>query len=71
MLILDNYSSHISAAKIETFTNVMIRFFQPNLTSVIQPCDAGIIFSFKSHYRRFFLIKMEEKSLELLNQKHH
>ena len=31
-----------------------INFFEPNLTSFIQPLDAGIIRCFKAHYRKHF-----------------
>ncbi|KIN93542.1 hypothetical protein M404DRAFT_56231, partial [Pisolithus tinctorius Marx 270] len=34
--------------------NVCLEFFKPNMTSFIQPCDAGIICCFKAHYRRQF-----------------
>ena len=35
--------------------NTTIKFLPPNTTSRLQPCDAGIIASFKAHYRRKFV----------------
>ncbi|KIK12672.1 hypothetical protein PISMIDRAFT_75227, partial [Pisolithus microcarpus 441] len=34
--------------------HVQLEFFLPNLTSHVQPNDAGIIHSFKAHYRQSF-----------------
>jgi hypothetical protein len=50
-LTVDNFSGHEFAYKP---TNVLLVFFKPNLTSFIQPLDAGIIRCFKAHYRRAF-----------------
>lgn len=35
--------------------HVEIAYLDPNTTSVLQPCDAGIIHAFKCHYRRAVL----------------
>ncbi|KAG0148984.1 hypothetical protein CROQUDRAFT_40446, partial [Cronartium quercuum f. sp. fusiforme G11] len=32
-------------------TNIHIYFIPPNLTSHLQPCDAGLIATWKSHYQ--------------------
>ena len=32
--------------------NITVIFFDPNATSVIQPCDMGVIAAFKAYYRR-------------------
>lgn len=45
LLLLDNCSSHVVDESI--LTNVKVHFFPPNTTSHLQPCDAGIIWSFK------------------------
>ena len=53
LLILDNCPSH----KIDglVLSNVDVHFLPPNTTSKIQPMDAGIIMSFKRHYRHLHI----------------
>lgn len=34
-----------------------MEMFKPNMTSFIQPLDAGIIRCFKAHYRRIFCLR--------------
>ena len=54
-LTVDNAPSHIfNASKL---TNVEVMFLDPNMTSHIQPMDAGIIWAFKAHYRRLFILQ--------------
>ena len=36
-------------------TNITIKYLPPNTTSHLQPCDQGIINSFKSQYRKLYL----------------
>lgn len=50
LLLLDNCPSH----KIDglALSHVDVLFLPPNTTSKLQPMDAGIIMSFKRHYRR-------------------
>jgi hypothetical protein len=57
MLILDNFSAHPNA---ELFVkdNVLAVYLPPNCTSLVQPLDQGILWSFKSHYKGVFLCKM-------------
>ncbi len=50
LLVLDNASSH-KAVGVE-LTNIRVLMLPPNTTSCLQPMDAGIIASFKTHYRR-------------------
>jgi hypothetical protein len=50
LLILDNASSH-KAVGVE-LTNVRVLMLPPNTTRNLQPMDAGIIASYKTHYRR-------------------
>lgn len=53
-LLIDNFSGH----KIPfTPRNIQIVFFEPNLTSFVQPLDAGIIRCFKAYYRRQFCLR--------------
>ncbi len=50
-LLIDNATGHnLSTIVTKELTNVKIHYFLPNCTSHLQPCDAGIIKSFKSHY---------------------
>jgi len=53
-LFLDNFSGHTISYEP---TNVRLEFFEPNMTSFVQPCDAGIIRCFKALYRRNFCIR--------------
>ncbi|CAB5357059.1 unnamed protein product [Rhizophagus irregularis] len=50
LLLLDNCSSHKLTGLTLQYTDV--HFLPPNTTSKIQPMDAGIIMTFKKHYRR-------------------
>ncbi|GBB97721.1 hypothetical protein RclHR1_03050010 [Rhizophagus clarus] len=40
---------------VELTTNIEIKFLPPNTTAHLQPCDKGIINSFKAHYRKLLL----------------
>ncbi|SJK99922.1 uncharacterized protein ARMOST_03233 [Armillaria ostoyae] len=48
LLTLDNFRGHFIAY---TPRNTKLEFFKPNMTSYVQPLDAGIIHCFKAHYR--------------------
>jgi hypothetical protein len=52
--LLDNFSGHEISYKP---TNIKLEWFAPNLTSYVQPLDAGIIRCVKAHYRRAFCIR--------------
>src|SRR5882757_6817021 len=52
-LTLDNFSGH--KIKYQPQCIILI-YFQPSLTSHIQPLDARIICSFKVHYKRQFCL---------------
>ena len=58
VLLVDNCPGH----KIDNIEHrldyVRVVFLPPNTTSVIQPCDAGIIQAFKSSYQRMMLRKL-------------
>ena len=51
LLFVDNCPAHPRLK----YTNIELVFFPPNTTSVLQPCDQGIIRSFKSKYRSFLI----------------
>ena len=64
IMILDNTSSHVvSFAKVGKsygfstleLTNMVLVFLPPNVTSVVQPLDQGIITSFKIQYKNELL----------------
>ena len=50
MLLVDNASCH-TAPENMSLTNISVKFFPPNVTSLIQPLDQGIIRAVKCHYR--------------------
>jgi hypothetical protein len=65
LLLVDNASSHNTDL---TFSNIRIHFLPPNTTSILQPCDAGIIRSFKCHYKNKLvqqMLKNIENKMEL------
>jgi hypothetical protein len=53
-LLIDNFSSHSITYEPK---NIHLEFFEPNLTSFVQPLDAGVIRCFKAHYRCAFCIR--------------
>lgn len=57
LLFVDNAPVHIIDEK-TVLTNVEVRFFPPNLTSVLQPLDAGIIRSLKALARKFEVLSI-------------
>lgn len=65
LLVVDNAPSH--PASLADIGNIKIAFFPPNTTSLIQPCDQGIISTFKSYYLRSTLADLvtvtEENSI--------
>ena len=52
LLFIDNCTVHNSIPLME---NVKVIFFPPNMTSVVQPIDQGIIKNFKHFYRRLLV----------------
>lgn len=53
ILLVDNAPSHIYDPK--GLSHVRVEFLEPNMTSHIQPLDAGIIHAFKATYRRLYI----------------
>ncbi|XP_065196555.1 tigger transposable element-derived protein 4-like [Sycon ciliatum] len=58
VLLVDNCPGHKFDGVADRLDYVRVVFLPPNTTSVIQPCDAGIIQSFKCTYRRLMLRKV-------------
>ncbi|XP_049346572.1 CENP-B homolog protein 2-like [Solanum verrucosum] len=58
LLMVDYCPSH--NRNIEGLKNVELFFLPPNRTSKIQPCDTGIISSFKMYYRKRFYRRILE-----------
>jgi hypothetical protein len=58
LLLLDNCPSHIPLEKFAEMNvvlcNTCVFYLPPNMTSAVQPCDAGIIRTFKGYYRKRF-----------------
>ena len=53
LLFVDNFSGHV--VEEGKYENVQVKFFPPNMTSIVQPLDQGIIHAFKTKYRRQML----------------
>ncbi|XP_065182589.1 tigger transposable element-derived protein 1-like [Sycon ciliatum] len=58
VLLVDNCPGHKADAVESKLDFVRVVFLPKNTTSIIQPCDAGIIQAFKSGYRRLMLRKV-------------
>jgi len=57
VLFLDNTLVHI-VDEATNLTNVELRYFSPNLTSILQPLDACIIRSLKALSRKFEILSI-------------
>src|SRR5947207_15524268 len=56
VLLLDNAPVHLILNETkEKLYSIDVKFLPPNTTTKLQPCDAGIIHSFKCHYKRLFI----------------
>ena len=71
LVLVDNASSHIVSEELDY---VKVQFWPPNTTPYLQPCGAGIINSFKAHYRKLYLQTVleainSEKEISRLNIK--
>ncbi|XP_043465305.1 jerky protein homolog-like [Leptopilina heterotoma] len=60
ILLLDNAPSHPNESTLRS-GNIIVKFFPPNVTSIGQPMDQGVLETFKRHYRRYLLQKILEK----------
>ncbi|XP_063859395.1 jerky protein homolog-like isoform X1 [Scylla paramamosain] len=57
VLLLDNCRAHPPAEEL-VVGNIFAVYLPPNVTSVIQPMDQGVIQNFKMNYRKSFLRKL-------------
>jgi hypothetical protein len=60
LLLVDNCPVH---PHIQDLSNIKLKiiklvFLPPNVTSVLQPMDMGIIKSFKGYFRRFLVLQL-------------
>ncbi|XP_057658528.1 tigger transposable element-derived protein 4-like [Diorhabda carinulata] len=62
LMFVDNCSAHNSIPDLE---NIEVVFFSPNMTSVLQPMDQGIINSFKIHYRSILVREVLDEQVTL------
>ena len=53
LLLIDNFLGHNISYRP---TNMQLEFFEPNMTSYVQPLDARIIRCVKAHYRPAFCL---------------
>ena len=56
-LVLDNCSSHPKYSA-DNLAHVKLVFLPPNLTSLIQPCDMGIIKNLKTYFRKHVIAQV-------------
>ena len=61
LMFLGNSATHYHHNQ-ASLTNIKIVFFPPNATSVLQPCDQGIILNFNVHYRKLMTRKIISES---------
>jgi hypothetical protein len=55
LLLLDNFIPLEKFAEMNVvLRNTRVFYVPPNMTSAVQPCDVGIIRTFKAHYRKRF-----------------
>ena len=66
LLFVDNATSHRMNAEL---SNTKVVFIPPNCTSVLQPMDQGVVWSFKYIFRRMLLSFIVD-SIDEMNQKH-
>lgn len=55
ILFVDNCTAH---PHIKDLDSIELVFLPPNTTSVIQPCDQGIIYNMKTHYRKLMVKRL-------------
>ena len=64
VLVIDNCSAHGNEKDlVSECGNIFACFFPPNVTSIIQPMDQGVIQNFKTLYKHDFMLKMVNSNL--------
>ena len=61
--MLDNFLAYTAGVEIKPpppDSKIQVEFLSPNVTSLYQPLDQGIINSFKGYYRREYLVWLLE-----------
>lgn len=58
LLLLDNAPAHPSVDIFEEYENFKVMFLPPNVTSLIQPMDQGVIETLKRNYRKILLRRL-------------
>lgn len=70
ILLIDNFRAHLIDYDKLNLKFIKIHFLPPNTTSMLQPCDAGIIHNFKVFYRNLLCDKyLQEYESGCLNYK--
>jgi len=59
ILLINNAPTH-SLYENTNLTNIKIEFLPPNTTSHLQPCDQGIIISFKVYFNLHIIFVIRE-----------
>lgn len=57
LLLVDNYPAH---SELKNLTNITLVFLLPNMTSILQPIDQGVIKNLKFHYRKSPIMHMTD-----------
>lgn len=60
LFLVDNCSAHNQNVK-SKLQSIRLEFFPPNLTSILQPMDKGIIRTIKVHYRNTIVLRLIDR----------
>lgn len=55
LILVDNFKAHLISS---SWSNIDMRFLPPNTTSIIQPCDQGVLKTVKFDYRKRMLRRL-------------